>query len=169
MSELLWKERIGTTWKEYFGSFENFLDAACELEFLLEFNSYLGTNTPKDDNLKNWLVLNGEGKRFQYYPDLYCHDLGRTEPMAECLFDIVATADTFPAYLSIAPGLQDALFSGKDRDTRLREYGKFLYFLKDWQERTAFEEFHRWPLSHDWEGQLQRAVQAYLKEQPSKL
>jgi hypothetical protein len=37
----LWNERIQSAWGSYFGTFEKFLNAASQLEFVLEFNSYV--------------------------------------------------------------------------------------------------------------------------------
>lgn len=44
----LWKEYVNPTFGEYFGTPSRFLNAWAELELLLEFNSFVGVNAPKD-------------------------------------------------------------------------------------------------------------------------
>ena len=55
-SAFFWQERISTSWGSYFGTFEKYIAAACQLELLLEFNSYLG-NSVNDDGPKKRLEM----------------------------------------------------------------------------------------------------------------
>src|SRR6185503_9628594 len=50
-----WQQRVGASWGSYFGSFENFISSSCQLEFILELNSYLGTNMLDDKEIAKWL------------------------------------------------------------------------------------------------------------------
>ena len=50
-AQFFWKERIAAAWGKYFGNATKFVEASSQLEFLLEFNSYLGMNTLKDTKL----------------------------------------------------------------------------------------------------------------------
>jgi hypothetical protein len=40
-NEEFWQQRIGESWADAFGSKEEFLNAAAQLEFVLELNSHI--------------------------------------------------------------------------------------------------------------------------------
>jgi hypothetical protein len=133
-STFYWKERISAAWGKYFRSFEKFLGPACELELLLEFNSYLGTNTINDPAIKEWLVTNKKGMSFIYNPDLFAYDLHWTVPMAERLCDLIASDKPFPSYLAVVPALIETIYKGKTPRQRMLIYGGFLNHLEVWQD-----------------------------------
>jgi len=168
-STFYWKERVSTSWGNYFGNEEKFLGAACELEFLLELNSYLGTNAIKDPKISQWLEINSRGISFDYNPDLYAYDLHWTVPMAERLYDLIAAEKAFPSYLAIEPKLFDLVFKDKNREQRLLVYGGFLYHLKVWQEQVMFQLFHHWPFGYTWEGRLRDIEEKYEAQLPKKI
>jgi hypothetical protein len=56
-----WKERI-SVWSSYFGSYEQYLSASCQLEFILEFNSWLGTNPLNDNAVAGYLKNRTQGQ-----------------------------------------------------------------------------------------------------------
>jgi hypothetical protein len=89
-SSFYWKDRISSFWGSYFGTYEKFLGASCELEFVLELNSYLGTNTVNDSKIQASLEANGKRRSFIYNPDFYSYDLRCTVPMAERCYDAIA-------------------------------------------------------------------------------
>ena len=164
-STFYWRERISTAWGKYFGTFEKFLGPACELEFLLELNSYLGTDTINDPKIKGWLEVNSSGISFVYNPDLFAYDLHWTVPMAERCYELIAADKPFPPYLTVEPKLFALAFKDKNREERLLIYGGFLYYLRVWQKKIMFEGFRRWPFMYDWEGRLKDIVEKY-KELP---
>ena len=92
-SSFFGKERISSSWGSYFGTYDKFLAAACQLEFLLEFNSHLGTNSIHDTDLQKWLDSNAEDTSFHYVPDLFSSSLELTGPMAERCYDLILSQD----------------------------------------------------------------------------
>src|SRR5205085_6014828 len=122
-STYYWNERLSASWGKYFGTYEKFLGPACEVEFLLEFNSYLGTNHINDANIKRWLEINGADKSFIYNPDLFSYDLHWTAPMAEQCYDLIASDKPFPSHLTVEPRLFELAFKDKSREQRLLLYG----------------------------------------------
>jgi hypothetical protein len=167
-STFFWRERVSTAWGKYFGNYEKFLGPACELEFLLELNSYLGTDTLDDPKIKKWLEANGSGISFLYNPDLFAYDLHWTVPMAERCYELIATDKPFPSYLAVEPTLFALAFSDKNREQRLLMYGGFLYHLKVWQADIRFHGFRRFPFTYSWEGRLMGIVEKYKEQLPKK-
>jgi len=153
-STFYWKERVATAWGQYFGTYEKFLGPACELEFLLEFNSYLGTDTINDPNIKQWLEGKSRDISFVYVPDLFNYDLHWTVPMAERCYDLIAADKPFPPYLAIEPTLFAQIFKERNREQRLLIYAGFLYHLKVWQEKIMFQGFRRCRRKAERPGQL---------------
>jgi hypothetical protein len=167
-SAFYWKERISTSWGTYFGTYEKFLGPACELEFLVEFNSYLGTNTLNDARIQRWLEANIGDVSFVYNPDFFSYDLHWTVPMAERCYDLIASDKPFPAYLAVEPALFELAFKDKNRDQRLSIYGGFLHHLKSWQANVMMQGFRRFPFMYDWEGRLREIVQKYKDQLPKR-
>jgi hypothetical protein len=93
-STFFWKERISSSWGTYFVTYEKFLAASYRLEFLLEFNSHLATNSIKDQFLKDWLKAITANPWFSYIPDLFFHSLQNAVPMAERCYDVVVAQDS---------------------------------------------------------------------------
>jgi hypothetical protein len=165
-----WKERVASAWGKYFGTVTKFLESSSQLELLLEFNSYLATNTLNDTKLKQWLALNVEDISFFYFPDLYGQDLQATVPMAERIYDILSSSDPrFPRHLAVDVRIFDQLFGEIEPRQRLEIYAGFLYYLKTWQSTTMFQQFRRFPFTYNWQGRLQKIVAEYDQRQRSKL
>lgn len=164
-SGFYWKERISAFWGKYFGNFEKFLGYACQLEFLLELNSYLGTNSISDSGIKQWLEINGGQLSFTYNPDFFSYELQRTVPMAERCYDLIASDKPFPTHLAVEPALFGLALKGKNRDQRVAFFGGFLHHLKSWQAQVMWS-FRRIPFMYSWEGRLLEAVQKYKSQLP---
>jgi len=157
----VWHERISNFWGSYFGTYEKFLAASCELEFLLEFNSHLGTNSAKDPQLQQWIDATTPDVNMTYTPDLYVYRLDSTLPMAEHLYDAALSHQSGPSHWEILPMLFTAAFRGKTQDQRIVLYGQFLDRLKAWQGETRMQQFQRFPFMFDWPGRLKDAVEKY--------
>jgi len=164
-----WKERIAAAWGGYFGSSAKFLASASQLEFLLELNSYLGTNTLRDQKLRDWLPLNVDVD-FGYTPDLYAQDLQTTVPMAERIYDILACSGRpIPAYLTVDPRISSRVFDDQTASKRLEIYAGFLNHLKVWQSEFRRGAFMRFGFMWDWETpRLKKIVEAFREAQKRK-
>lgn len=159
-AQYFWTERVGATWGTHFGTAKNFVDSSSQLELLLEFNSYLGTNQIQNPQLQGWVRSHNEaGITFEYVPDLYAQDLQATLPMAEILYDVLASGEKFPAYLTIDEQLPVIAFGTLSGTRRLELYGRFLYGLQVWQAEYRLHVFRRWGFMWDWSGRLKKLVQ----------
>jgi hypothetical protein len=148
-STFFWKERISASWGVYFGSYDKFLRASYELEFLLEFNSHLATNSVNNPQLKEWLKANAQHTYFRNVPDLFNHTLGLTVPMAERLYDVVTAQDSLPSSYEVLPQLFAAEFKNMNHENRILVYGEFIDNLRTCQAQVMFS----------WQGRLADAVQ----------
>lgn len=167
-SAFFWKERISASWGAYFGTYEKYIAAACQLELLLEFNSYLG-NSVNESELKKWLDANAGDLNFYYVPDLFSNSLELTVPMAERCYDVVAAQDkSSPSQYEIAPFLFAVAFGSKNLDQRQIIYGGFLDKTKAWQSQTMMQQFQRFPFMFTWQGRLGSFVKKYRDQLQKK-
>ena len=154
-AEFFWQDRVGASWGKYFGSAAQFLRSSAQLEFLLEFNSYIGNNWPEDVKLKSWLNQHlDKDISFYYTPDLYKKDLADTMQIAELLYDILARPEHFPPHLAVDATLMDVAFYGKQPFARLAIYGGFLVHLLGWQAEYRRQVYHHWGFHWAWPGRL---------------
>jgi hypothetical protein len=168
-AQYFWSERVAATWGTYFGNLSKFVDASLQLELLLEFNSSLGTNQPKLPHLKEWVANKNEANvTFEYVPDLYAQDLQATVPMAEHLYEILASGGLFPSFLTVDPQLPLVAFGNLKGSQRLEIYGGFLHRLKVWQSEYRRQAFHAWGFMWDWQGRLKKIAQAFADSDKAK-
>jgi hypothetical protein len=164
-----WKQRIGAAWMKYFGNVSKFVAASYQLEFLLEFNSYLGMNTPKDPAFGEWLKSNKDNDiAFEYVPDLYAADLEHTVPMAERINEVLLKGAPFPAQLFVDPRMPVQMFGAVEQAKRLEFYGGFLHHLKSWQQTFLFQALNRWGFMWDWPGRLKTLADSAAQTQKGK-
>ncbi len=157
----LWSERIQEAWPSYFGTAENFLAAASQLEFILEFNSYVFVTArdPEVEKFKRTLRKTA----FDYEPDFWATRLDDTVPIAECFYDILSTGE-IPSGLTIEKVATDLLFRAKPPGDKLTFLGGFLAHLMSWQAE-AMRQFNRFPFMFDWPGRLQEIRDSYKAAQ----
>jgi hypothetical protein len=154
----LWNEHIHSAWGDYFGSFEKFLAVASQLEFILEFNSYIfeGVRVPEVKKFQQSL----ENKYFAYLPDFWANRLDPVVPVAEQLYDALVAGSDFPDELLIEKRAGDLIFKGKDVQDRLLFLGGFLAHLKSSQAQMMMQQ-NRFPFMFSWEGRLKAIVDKY--------
>jgi hypothetical protein len=164
-----WNQRIGAAWANFYGNFTKFAENSAQLELLLEFNSYLGTNTLKDSKLGDWLKVSISNEiGFEYVPDLYSDDLHVTVPMAERLYGAVAKGAPYPVHLFVDPRMPIQAFGNLSEANRLEMYGRFLHHVKAWQKTFMFQALHRWEFMWDWDGRLGTIARASQSQNPPK-
>jgi hypothetical protein len=157
----LWDAHVGTAWAYHLGTKEGFLAAAAQLEFILEFNSYVLVSL-QDAAVEK--VKSGFGNAyFGYQPDFWASPLNDTVPIAEQFFEILNTGPGLPAELTINKLAMDAAFTGKKQRERLMILAGFLVHLKSWQVK-AMMQFRRFVM-FNWEGQLRAITEMYLADQ----
>jgi VWFA-related protein len=147
----LWSERIESAWASYFGAPEKFLSAAYQLEFILEFNSYV-LEVVKPEGI--FRLEDPDRKRyFAYEPDFWANRLDDTVPIAELFYDALAAGPRVPAGCGIDERAIDLTFKRMAAHDRLLFLGGFLTHLKSWQAGVMLRA-SRFPFMFDWEGRL---------------
>src|SRR5262249_18802071 len=123
-NQTLWSDHIGLAWGNYFTNVQGFLNAAAQLEFILEFNSYVfeGVQIPEVKQFQQGL---GD-KSFAYLPDFWTNRLDPTIPVAEYFYDIVREKPTLPSEFCIEKRSVELALSKKDSQTRLLFLGGYL-------------------------------------------
>jgi hypothetical protein len=153
-----WNEHIHSAWGSYFGTFDGFLSAASQLEFVLEFNSYLfvSRRDPQIDRLKQ----QPPDRCFDYEPDFWASRLDDVVPVAQRFHDILVAADTLPPEFAVDSRAFDAVFNGKTMQARLLILGGFLTHLTNWQTEVM-RQFNRFPFRFVWGGALKQVADAF--------
>lgn len=168
-AQYFWSERVAAAWGTYFGNLNKFVEASSQLELLLEFNSYLGTNQPQHPQLQEWVKNKNDADTvFAYLPDLFAQDLQATVPMAEHLYEILASGGVFPEFLTVDPQLPLVAFGNLKGPQRLEIYGGFLHRLKLWQAEYRLQAFHAWGFMWDWQGRLKKIAQDFADREKAR-
>jgi len=164
-NESYWNERIGAAWGKFFVSKEKFMNAAFELELVLEMNSYLLQNfeAPLLDKYRE----EHPDQRLSYTPDFWRHPINPAIQLAEDIFDSLWDRGEFPAELALEQKVTKAVFASMAQDDRIEFLGEFLQELKRWQSQVMMSR-QRFPYMLEWGGKLKRAVDMYKLKKPEK-
>ena len=154
----LWEERIRGAWPSYFGSYEAYLAAALQLEFILDFNSYVHINGAEPTITK--FAESIPRVSFNYLPDFWTNRLNPVVPIAEYLYDRLETDDEYPFYLAIERNVMNAFFANKSREQKLILLGGYLSQLEEWQDKVMMQQ-HRFPFMFEWPEKLKAIVELY--------
>lgn len=160
-NQAYWDQRIEETWGSVFGSEDAFLNATSQLEFILEFNSYLLVqyrSSATDDFRQSF-----REKHTAYVPDFWNTPLRFAIPTAERILELLA-ADECPSYLTIEPRVAAAVFAAMSKPEREAFFGEFLCQLKAWQDQTMMQQM-RFPFLLSWPPRLQSAIDRYKNRQ----
>jgi hypothetical protein len=154
-NQSFWEAHVHDAWGGFFGSEDKFLSAASQLEFILEFNSYIfeGVNIPQVKELQANLGVTS----FGYLPDFWTTRLDPALPMAERFYDSLNRNDDFPPEFAIEKKAVDLIFKGKTAPERLLFLGCFLASLRSWQAKVMVEQ-SRFPFMFEWQGRLKAIV-----------
>jgi hypothetical protein len=131
---LCWEKRISNSYPSFFGNWEDFLRAACQLEFILELNSYLGVGEA-GQKPKQWLARYRPDTVFNYVPDHLRYELSVCRPIAEELHEAIKRGpdDWTIVFLSIEKSLFDAVLKGENEHENVLFIPKFLKYLQKYQ------------------------------------
>lgn len=154
-----WQERISASWGSYFGSFERFISASCQLEFVLELNSYMATNAPNDEDVAQWLSTQPSPIWYGYQPDIFAYSLGQTIPIAETILEQLLDGSNSLDLFSVNNLMPDVL-SKRNQSKRGLFLGGFLDHLRSWQSTYAMRRNHFPPYS-EWSNRLKGLVQSH--------
>ena len=151
----LWHQGIGAIWGQAFGSTDNFLSAAAQLEFVLELNSHLLLQYPSPATQR--FRTEYPRKRTAYLPDFWNSSLDPAIPMATYIFEALMGSTGFPLELAVEPTVTSEVFVGMSVRNRELFYGAFLSALEAWQEEVMLQQ-RRSPYYLNWPTQLQRII-----------
>jgi len=167
-TEFCWESRVRDCWGEYFGNRESFLESACQYEFVLELNSFIGVGLGgKQADVEKWLTEFRPGVSFAYQSDLILHDLGAVIAIAEKLYQALERGpdDALIYCLTVEKTLTDMLLKGGTRDDRVLLLGRYLQHLQQAQadyylSRPSF------PPGVSWGAKLEPLVQVARQANP---
>jgi hypothetical protein len=164
-NQSFWDAHVHGAWGQFFGSEDKFLSAASQLEFILEFNSYIfeGVNIPQVKKLQESLG----NIYFAYLPDFWTRRLDPILPMAERFYDAVNRSDDFPQEFAVEKKAMDLIFKGKTASERLLFLGCFLAHLRSWQAKVMMEQ-NRFPFMFEWQGRLKAIVDRCTERKAAK-
>ena len=154
-NQSFWDAHIHGAWGQFLGTEEKFLSAAAQLEFVLEFNSYLFEGVKIPEVQKLWQSLGQI--QFAYLPDFWTTRLDPILPMAERFYDVLSRSDDFSSEFAIEKRATDLVFKGKPAQQRLVFLGCFLESLRAWQAKVMMEQ-HKLPFMFEWQGRLKGIV-----------
>ncbi len=141
-----WNNRISTSYKSFFGNWEDFLRPACQLEFILEINSYLGVGEagPKP---KAWFDKYRPDMVFNYVPDHLRYELSVCRPVAEEIYEALKRGpdDWTFVFLSIEKSLFDVVLKGENESQNPFFIAKFLKYLQKYQAQQFPLRFYLQP------------------------
>lgn len=159
-----WQQRVEQTWGEAFGSEDAFLNAATQLEFILELNSYLliQYRSPITDEFRQSFPE----KRTDYLPDFWNTPLRFAIPTAEQILKLLVDQG-LPSYIAIEPQIAAAVFGEMSKEEREVFYGGFLNQLKTWQDQAMMQQM-RFPFLLTWPPRLQSAIDQYKNLQANQ-
>jgi hypothetical protein len=163
-NEEFWQQRIGDSWSDAFGSKQEFLNAAAQLEFILELNSHIliAYAHPISEKFRE----DSSEKRTGYIPDFWTSRLDPTVPVATYILDSLKK-DGFPKELAIEPTVATGIFKDMPVKSRLEFYGEFLVNLQTWQQKAMWQR-QRFPFDFVWPEPLSTAVQLYKESKAPK-
>jgi hypothetical protein len=156
-AQTLWAEHVDAAWNQYFVSFDKFLTASSQLEFILEFSSYVLEEVNHEGVMRFKEGL--ANKRFANLPDFWTNRLDPTVPMAERFYDVLQGNPTLTPEFAVEKQAFDIVFKGLTPEDRLSFLGGFLAYLKTWQAKAMMQS-QRFPFMFDWPGRLKGLVVA---------
>jgi hypothetical protein len=164
-NEEYWQQRIEQAWGEEFGSEDEFLTAAAQLEFLLELNSYLliQYQSPATDAFRK----DFPEKRTAYVPDFWNTPLRLAIPTALWVLESLVGGSGFPLDVAVEPRITAAVFDQMSKGDREIFLGEFLVHLKAWQDRAMMHQ-SRFPFLLSWPPRLQIAVDCFRNSQANQ-
>lgn len=149
-----WNHRI-SSWSSYFGGYEKYLSASCQLEFILEFNSWLCQNPLNDNAVAGYLKTAIKDQNLGYNPDLFAYSLQETAPIANQFYEDISTKRFPDPQYEIVPKLIELTFDKKSDP--LSVLGAFLWHLLGWQSSWMLSN-RRFPYHFNYEGRLAELV-----------
>jgi len=165
---LFWERRIKNVWAGYFRSHTDYVASACQLEFVLEFNSYLAVGEGGKE-YKDWFEKNNHNLSLIYRSDIWRYRLGYSEPLAEKMIDAI--------YRGLDDRLIDCLLLDKtmlygtlgkvEPVERIAVVGGYLRYLEKNQAAYMFDR-NRFPFQITWSAKSKNAIEAYDKVEKSK-
>jgi hypothetical protein len=158
-----WEKRVHRSWKEYFGNREEFVRASCELEFVLELNSYIGMGNAGNEATA-YVDRHLPDVGFEYITDLWRYSLSPTVPLAEVLAGSLKQGANHPPIfdLSIAPEVVQSVLFDRSEQGRLDVLLGFLNYLQKTHIDISWSQM-RVPHRSDWGKKIGPLLEGFRK------
>ncbi len=155
-----WERRVQNAWGGYFGNREEFVQTACQLEFVLELNSYVGIGLA-GARAKQWFDQYKPNVSFEYVPDLWRRSLNLVVPIAEELLEALkrGTGDILIYNLTVEKAPLELLLSAAQDEERINFMAGFLDHLQKGQTGISPQLFL--PPECNWGDKLGPLVQSF--------
>ena len=164
-----WQNKIQRLWKNYFGNWEAYLDAACKYEFIIEFNSYIGVGFA-GKQAKEWIKQYQPDVDFTYIPDLWRFNLDFTVPVAEKIYEAFKRGrqDIFLVHITVEKSILDSVLEGKSPEGQLDVLTGYLDHLQKWQAKQLMSINRAFPPYFQWGEKLGPLVETFRSKRDSK-
>jgi hypothetical protein len=165
---LFWERRIKNVWAGYFRSHIDYVASACQLEFVLEFNSYLAVGEGGKE-YKDWFEKNNPNLSLIYRSDIWRYRLGYSEPIAEKIIDAIYRGldDLLLERLLLDKTVLYGTLGRVEPAERIAVVGGYLRYLEKNQAAYMFDH-NRFPFSITWSPKSKNAIEAYDRSVKSK-
>lgn len=157
-----WTRRVENSLSDYFGDREEFVQASCDLEFVLEFNSYVGMGNAGNTAVQH-LAKVAADVLFQYIPDIYQYGVERTTTFAESWVDALRRSpqDVTVQELSVFPSVFASLLPNQSDEARVALAGGYLDYLSGMQ--SDFDRRRFYLRSASWGEKLGTILESYRR------
>jgi len=149
---LCWERRVQQAWSQYFGNQDDFIKAACQLEFVVEMNSYLSLGHA-GENARQWFNKHRPDVSLAYGPDLWRYSLSLIVPLAEEVHEALqrGTGDMLLNNLTVEKAPFELLLGAALDQDRLSFLAGYLVYLRKlqweaWQSKgqILFDPWFEW-------------------------
>jgi hypothetical protein len=158
---LLWTKCIDHPWGTYFGGVDDFEQAACSYEVVLELNSWVGVGIASEAATKTFREQRPRAA-MSYGPQFWRYSPRYLTPMTERILVSLQSGTDLVENLALVPDSLKVCFSG-DRRARTLMLGRFAAQLEKTHSEIAWSQ-NRFPGIFDWEGPVADAVNLAASE-----
>jgi hypothetical protein len=139
-----WEKRVSRSFLDFFGNADDFLRSACQLEFVLELNSFVGMGHG-GTKAKDWLETFRPELIFNYFPDHLRYDLGLCQPIANEVYDALKRGpdDWLLVHFTVEKMPFDLILKPMAEDDRALFLAKYIRYLEKQQLGFFPQEFFR--------------------------
>lgn len=164
---LCWEKRVSNAFGNFFSNQQEFIRAACQLEFILELNSYVCIGNA-GSRAAEWIGQFKPELAMSYWPDLFRYDLSFCRPIA---IEVRAALESGPddwllVYLTVEKMPFDVILKTASRERRLLLLGGFLRYLSKQRGKMFPDRYYR--NVDTWGAELNQLIAAWSEDEAKK-